>query len=523
MSIRFGIVLSIALLLGACAQVEPLSGGEQDRIAPKPNMEKMSPPNGSTNYSGNQISIPFDEFIRLNNPGENIIVIPPDIKPKAKIKNKTIVLSWDETMKPNTTYAFYLNGAIQDYAEKNDSLMSFVVSTGTTIDSLTSTFTVRDAFSKEPLSNQTVGFYEVFSDTILPNYFSKTDQFGKATLSYMKPGEYELVTFSDLNKNLKPEKNEGFGFRMGKINLTESTADSIPVLLSPAEQTPQITTLKLNPPGSLIIGANHSLKNSIITLNGQNLPEESFVYYSNDSLLAPFSYSDSTIYELIVENADWADTSSFRMTQGEKNAAFSLSLRKKTAFFHDETIVLVANQHLSSIDIPSVTLMNAADSSAIPIWRIKPRGATIELDFDRKSEIKSVWLKIPASTILAEHNRNEDTLLFKIDCLTAKEVGVLNVQFEGYETAIIVDLVSKGKLVNRIAFEKGTESHTYKNLAPGEYSFRITIDENENGRWDGGGYSKQKLPEDVRIYLKTQKVRGNWETDILLKKEGDGE
>ena len=75
MSIRFGIVLSIALLLGACAQVEPLSGGEQDRIAPKPNMEKMSPPNGSTNYSGNQISIPFDEFIRLNNPGENIIVI----------------------------------------------------------------------------------------------------------------------------------------------------------------------------------------------------------------------------------------------------------------------------------------------------------------------------------------------------------------------------------------------------------------------------------------------------------------
>ncbi|MDG1346241.1 MAG: hypothetical protein P8P77_01355, partial [Crocinitomicaceae bacterium] len=121
------------------------------------------------------------------------------------------------------------------------------------------------------------------------------------------------------------------------------------------------------------------------------------------------------------------------------------------------------------------------------------------------------------------HSRNEDTLLFKIDCLTAKEVGVLNVQFEGYETAIIVDLVSKGKLVNRIALEKGIESYTFKNLAPGEYSFRITIDENENGRWDGGEYYEQKLPEDVRIYLKRQKVRSNWETDILLKKEGDGE
>jgi hypothetical protein len=523
MSIHFGIVLSIALLFGACAQVEPLSGGDQDRIAPKPNMEKMSPPNGSTNFSGNQISIPFDEFIRLNNPGENIIVIPPDIKPKVKIKNKTLVLSWEETMKPNTTYAFYLNGAVQDYSEKNDSLMSFVLSTGASIDSLTSIFTVRDAFSKEPLPNQTVGFYEVFSDTILPNYFSKTDRFGKATLSYMKPGEYELVAFSDLNKNLKPEKTEGFGFRMGKINLTESTIDSIPVLLSPSEQKPQITTLELNPPGSLIISANRSLKNSVLTLNGQNMPEESFVYYSNDSLLAPFSYSDSTTYELIVENPAWTDTSTFRMTQGEKNAGFSLSLSKNTPFFHDEPIVLNANQTLSSIDIPTVTMMNAEDSSAISLRRLKTLGTTIELDFDRKPEIKSVWLKIPAFAILADHSRNEDTLLFKIDCLTAKEVGVLNVQFEGYETAIIVDLVSKGKLVNRIALEKGIESYTFKNLAPGEYSFRITIDENENGRWDGGEYYEQKLPEDVRIYLKRQKVRSNWETDILLKKEGDGE
>lgn len=521
MRIRFGIVLSLFFLLYSCAVVEPLTGGAVDENAPKPDLEKMTPANGSTNFTGKELSIPFDEFFRLNNPSENIVVIPPDIKPKAKIKNKTLVLSWEEDLKPNTTYAFYLNALVQDLSENNDSLMSFVFSTGNSIDSLTARFEVRDAFGKELLPGQTFGLYESFNDTLLPNYFGKTDKNGEVTLQYMKPGRYQLIAFDDKNKNLKPDKTEAFAFRLTPLDLTESISDSGALLVSPPAQLPKITEVKLNPPSTFYLGATRSLKDARFELNGKPLSDEHVLFIAEDSVLIPFQWSDSSFYELVVIAKDWTDATSFRLTQKDRNTDLTLTKEKEVDLYPSSPLRFYSNHFITDLDIPSISILNAKDSSLIPIRRIKHLGALVELDFDRKEEIKDVFVQFMPLSIQSAKGSNPDTLSFKTTVLTTRDIGTLNIKLEGYSSATIVELLKNGKAVQFQALSKETNACTFKNVLPGDYTFRVIVDANANERWDGGEYANQTLPEEVNVFVKPTRVRGNWETEVILQKNGD--
>ncbi len=523
MSIRFGVVLISLLLLGSCAQVEPLSGGLRDENAPKPNMEDMSPKNGSTNFHGKELVIPFDEFFTLNNPAENIVVIPPDIKPKAKIKNKTLVLSWDEEIKLNTTYAFYLNGLVQDVTEKNDSLMSFVFSTGPTIDSLDATFFAMDAFSKALLDKQTIALYSNFSDTVLPDYFGKTDRNGKVKLSYLKPGTYQLVAFDDKNKDLKPQPLESFGFKLGQIELSETLEDTIPILVSPPKTIAQITNFQLNPPNTFFVAANRNLKNASYQLNGEILSDENIIFFKQDSVLLPFQWSDSSSYELVVKGEDWTDTAAFRLQNKDKNTALTLQLIDKKDLLADQAIRFHCNHLISSLDLPLISILNKTDSSLVPIRSIAFRETYVELNFDRKETISNIQVQFLPNAVQSSLGKNSDTLSFSIACLSQKDVGTLKVKLDGYENAVVLELLKSGKLVESIALEKSQKVYVFTHLLSGEYSFRIIDDLNGNGYWDGGDFDNKTMPEKVYIYPKSQKVRGNWDAEVTLNLSGDGD
>src|SRR5699024_9239084 len=82
------LLLPLALLLvlafAQCAKQGRPSGGPLDSIPPKP--IRINPENFKTNFTGNTITVQFDEYIRLDKLQENLIIsppmdIPPDIKP----------------------------------------------------------------------------------------------------------------------------------------------------------------------------------------------------------------------------------------------------------------------------------------------------------------------------------------------------------------------------------------------------------------------------------------------------------
>ena len=98
-------LLLVAFLAQRCANAVAPTGGPKDEIPPK--VVEAVPENRSINFTGKKIEITFDEYITLENANQNVLISPPlNEKPDIKLKNKTVVIKFKETLAENTTYTF---------------------------------------------------------------------------------------------------------------------------------------------------------------------------------------------------------------------------------------------------------------------------------------------------------------------------------------------------------------------------------------------------------------------------------
>ena len=111
-------VLAVAFLLVGCANVVMPSGGPKDTKSPV--VLEASPANNSTDFKGKTIHLTFDEFVTLNNPTNNVMISPPmSKKPTYRTSGKTLIIRFEEPLKPNTTYSINFGDAIKDLHEGN--------------------------------------------------------------------------------------------------------------------------------------------------------------------------------------------------------------------------------------------------------------------------------------------------------------------------------------------------------------------------------------------------------------------
>lgn len=202
------IVLGTALLLASCAHKGTLSGGKKDIIPPK--VVGMQPPNGSTNFSGKRFSIEFNEFIQLDNINQKALISPPvDKAPDYVLRGKSLLVKFNEELKPNTTYSVYFGDAITDLNEKNPLInFTYIFSTGDYVDSLGMHGEVLDAFNLTPVEETLIMLYKDNNDSIpfdslpylvKPYYISKTDVNGRFYLHGLSDDNYLAFALKDLN------------------------------------------------------------------------------------------------------------------------------------------------------------------------------------------------------------------------------------------------------------------------------------------------------------------------------------
>ena len=87
-------ILAFALLfvVFSCANIGRPDGGPYDELPPK--FVKSSPAPSALNNSKKKISIEFDEFIKLENASEKVVVSPPQIQmPDIKKREKKLSMS----------------------------------------------------------------------------------------------------------------------------------------------------------------------------------------------------------------------------------------------------------------------------------------------------------------------------------------------------------------------------------------------------------------------------------------------
>ncbi len=198
-----------AFLAQRCANAVAPTGGPKDETPPK--VVGTVPENRSTNFIGKKIELTFDEYITLENANQNVMISPPlSEKPDIKLKNKTVIIKFKETLAANTTYTINFGAAIKDLHEGNqlkDYVYSF--STGDHIDTLCIAGTVLNAVDKKPVEDVYVSLYAADRDnldslpmTTVPNYLTKTDKEGKFSLNGLADKKYLVFALKDANANL---------------------------------------------------------------------------------------------------------------------------------------------------------------------------------------------------------------------------------------------------------------------------------------------------------------------------------
>ena len=209
--VRYIVVFAVAILMIRCANVVTPSGGPKDEKAPI--VLVASPENHSTDFKGKSIHLTFDEFVTLNNPSNTVLISPPmNKKPTYRTSGKTLIIRFEEPLKPNTTYSIHFGDAIKDLHEGNVFKgYTYNFSTGISIDSLSLKGKVISASTLSPMEDIIVGLYSLDNDTISndslpykikPNYITTTDKKGQFEFSGLADKEYLLFALKDNNSNL---------------------------------------------------------------------------------------------------------------------------------------------------------------------------------------------------------------------------------------------------------------------------------------------------------------------------------
>jgi uncharacterized protein (DUF2141 family) len=510
--LRFLFFVLIALL-SSCAQVGTLSGGEKDETAPKPIEKKTLPANETILFTGNSVCFEFDEFVQLNNPQQTIQLVPNHARPIASLSKKSLTVSWEEQLQPNTTYVLYLDGTVKDVTEGNDTLIKYVFSTGSTIDSLSYFVQLKDAFSNQAKENCIVGLYESL-DSLTPIYFARTNKQGLAKFNYLRAGTYYLKGFQDENKDLKLQAHEAQGFRSEPIEINDSINDSIPLLISSPLAKRKIRSFSYVAPGSFFIGANYDLTNKSFQLEDQLLSKEDVIFHSPDSVQIFFTPTDQTIVKAVVTGEGEIDTLSTRISERDRKAL----LRVANGFNNNEIgpheqLAFILTSKIQSIDTSKIQLLNAADSSTIA-FTTRIESNKLIINFDR-TKIKEVKLAMGKGAIISQNGQQSEAMSTVVKVKIAKEYGIVHVDASAFTRPVIVELVQNGKVISKALLISDFKT-SFENLTPGEYQFRIIEDDNQNFKWDPINPLANQQAEKVYFYTTVSKVRANWEIDVKL-------
>jgi hypothetical protein len=534
----FAIVLS---LLIACAQVGSPTGGPKDETAPK--IVKSYPENNAVKFTGNSITLSFDEFVQIKDLNSQLIVSPPLANPpEIKIKGKSIVFSFDQKLRDSTTYSFNFGNSISDFNEGNplDSNL-FVISTGEFLDSLSVKGSVKNILDGSVEKDIYVMLYENLEDSVpykeKPLYISRTKQDGSYLIKNIKYGDYRIFALKDLNNNiLFDQPTEWIAFNDSIIKIDSSIVVNL-TLFEETREKQFVKKTEVAQYGKVNLIFNLPVDSLSISPISHNFDKKWFIEEknkSNDTISLWLTNIEEGLeaMELLVKDYNTIqDTVKFKIGKKEKPGAGSKMAKGKPVplildaqlnadlsnqLFPDKNLQMIFAHPIFSYDFSKVKLTMGGDTLMFD-YRVK------EATSSRIFEINHPWkedstyqLFIPPSAFKDIFNLENDTIRLDFKKKNTEDLGNLTLKLivPEKEHQFVLQLCKDKTTVLSERIVKHNETVEFDNLAPGNYIFKIIYDLNNNGKWDSGKYLEKRQPEKINYYKGDITIRANWDLDL---------
>lgn len=484
----------------SCANIMPPEGGPRDVEAPK--LAEVIPDTNTTNYTQNQIVLTFNESVTTQNPEE--LIIQPLVKNyELNSKGKTITVTFNDSLQANTTYTVDFSNCVVDVTEKNVAKNLFVTfSTGDKIDAGNINGNINDLFTKKSLDEYTVGLYAT-SDSIYkqtPVYYTKSGKGGKYSFRNIKPGTYYLYCYEDKNKDKKLNiATEKLGFLNTSITCAGDTVMK------------NINVSRIPPESKLQEIKKYHSETSIETSNG--IKEYKITGKVMFHELTQGKYNQLSLYH-------WNDS----------EEVIKISITDSLLTIIDTTITLSAKSSTKKAAKRSQVVNNYISDSCMIIHWSKPIQVTDTI-YAVKKDSSMVVLKTSFDLNKLKLHTMPDTSWKEIlipykkmrfydstVCDTTK-IAITNFRNTDYTSVAgkIIDSINTNHIVqllqnNTIKAEVYTNNKNFRfdNLAIADYTVRILIDENKNGKYDYADIDKLTMAERVYIHSSTLILKKNW-------------
>ncbi len=519
-------LILLVLILASCAKRGSITGGLKDTLAPV--LKSSYPKNFSTEFKATEIKLTFDEFIKLKDLKKQLIISPP-MKNEPLILptsvGKFITIKINDTLQPNTTYSFNFGQSIEDNNEGNPlSQFKYVFSTGTNIDSLSISGTVKDAYTKDVESFVSVMLYEVnkkFNDSVVykefPRYITNTlDSLKTFKLENLKAGKYLLVAMKDYGSNTKfnPNKDK-IGFKKEFITIPNDTVFELRLF---KEELPFKAFKPVQASGNRFILPYEGKTNGIKLASkneGRDMPIITTKFSKKDSLQIWFKPLKTDSIALVVTKEKYIKNFTLKVKQQKKDSLNITALDNSRNSFRD-AFALESATPLIKIDNSKIKLINKDSVAVAFTTKYDDFNQQIVFDFKKEFSENYTFTIMPgALTDYLEQSNKKSS--FKLSTKSIEEYGNLRVSLQNVKRfPVLVQLTNKDGLVVATEYSESKTKVAFNLIDPALYSLRVVYDDNKNAVWDTGNYLEKRQAEEIIYFSKEIDVRANWDVEQVF-------
>ena len=550
------------MFMHSCANTtEAPSGGDKDTIPPY--IIDIKPLPGATQVpvKDAKFEFTFNEYVTLKT-ATNVFLSPPQQKPpKARMKGKDLVVTFEEDLKPNTTYTLSFTDAIADANEGNMFAgYTYVFSTGSQIDSMMLTGTILDCNTLTPIKGATVLLHKSQRDSAVydtkPYAAAKTDDWGFFVLPFIQDTLYRIYAIKDANNNniLEPD-SELVGFIDSLVRPVQVAHDTVKEMLK-YDMLDTLRCLARNSEYELVLFKEVPSKQMI--MNKERLSERAAYItfaaqdaivdkievqgYRDNQIITQFNLERDSLELWLNSRRPFPDTMKFSIDYYKTDSLGSLSLTNEkfnlSLANNKRTFSKKSRRDIKQNDTSCVITLTADPKTVeqngfiaefnypiiyenfdkIKLISVNPRQVeeevktTVERDSLnlRKYIIRPVspmqmgyeyTLKIPHRGFRDINGHYNDSLKVQCSLPTDDKLSTLNAEIVGVDRKIIVDLLpgEKTDVLRSYVIDKD-QTLKFPYLSAGKYRIRITEDKNRNSLVDTGSLLQHKQPERVKFY-----------------------